>query len=137
MPANLNTKPIIMLVDDNIIDLKINSKLIEITGMFSEIIACKSGQEALHYFSSSANQADKLPTLILLDIQMPEMDGFEFLEHYKKFPSAFKEKCAVAMLSSTLDFGDIQRAQANPHVIKLMKKPLQLIDLKKLAGDRS
>ncbi len=137
MPANLNTKSIIMLIDDNIIDLKINSKLIELTGMFSEIIACKSGQEALHYFSSLANQADKLPTLILLDIQMPEMDGFEFLEHYKKFPSAFKEKCAIAMLSSTLDFGDIQRAEANPHVIKLMKKPLQLAELKKLAGDRS
>lgn len=121
-----------MLIDDNIIDLKINSKLIEITGLYTVIVTCKSGQEALHYFSSSSSQPDKLPSLILLDIQMPEMDGFEFLEHYKNFPATFTENCAVIMLSSTLDFGDIKRAEANPHVIKLIKKPLQLTELKKL-----
>jgi CheY-like chemotaxis protein len=115
----------VMLIDDNDIDLKINAKLISLAKLFDEIIICQSGEEALDYLNKYLQETDKLPDLILLDIQMPEMDGFEFLEHYKSFP----EKCPVAMLSSTLDFGDIQRAEANPYVVKLLKKPLSPAEL--------
>ncbi len=113
-----------MLIDDNIIDLKINSKVILISRLFDEIIQCQSGEEALSYFTSHANELDKLPNFILLDIQMPEMDGFEFLDNYKLFPEEWKARCQVGMLSSTLDFGDIRKAEANPYVIRLLKKPL-------------
>lgn len=113
-----------MLIDDNYIDLKINSKIIVISKLFDEIIQCQSGEEALAYFTSHANEPEKLPNFILLDIQMPEMDGFEFLDNYKLFPPEWKDSCQVAMLSSTLDFGDIRRAEANPYVLKLLKKPL-------------
>ncbi len=120
----------VMLIDDNLIDLKINSKLINLANLFDEIITFQSGEEALDYLNANVQDLDKLPDFILLDIQMPEMDGFDFLERYKDF----KEKCAVAMLSSTLDFGDIQRAEANPYVIKLLKKPLSPSELAKLIG---
>lgn len=111
-----------MLIDDNEIDLKINSKLISLTKIFDEIITCHSGDEALSYLNKEFMQ----PTFILLDIQMPEMDGFEFLMHYKVLPKSIRDNCSVAMLSSTLDFGDIKRAEANPYVIKLLKKPLSI-----------
>lgn len=113
-----------MLIDDNEIDLKINSKIINISGLFDEIIICHSGDEGLTYLGRHAEDEQNLPDFILLDIQMPEMDGFEFLEVFKKFPDKLKEKCQVAILSSTLDFGDIKKAEANPYVIKLLKKPL-------------
>jgi len=113
-----------MLIDDNIIDLKINNKIILISKLFDEIIQCQSGEEALNYFSDHANHPDQLPNFILLDIQMPEMDGFEFLDNFKRFPADVKDNCFVAMLSSTLDFGDIRKAEANPYVIRLLKKPL-------------
>jgi CheY-like chemotaxis protein len=113
----------VMLIDDNEIDLKINAKLISLTKLFEEIIICQSGGEALNYLNKHLQDQDKLPTFILLDIQMPEMDGFEFLNYYKAFSRSFTDSCPVAMLSSTLDFGDIQRAEANPYVIKLLKKP--------------
>ncbi|MBB2145273.1 response regulator [Pedobacter sp. LMG 31464] len=122
----------VMLIDDNEIDLKINAKLISITKLFEEIIICQSAEEALDYLSRNMNDDDKLPNFILLDIQMPEMDGFEFLEQYKKFSTALTDKCPVAMLSSTLDFGDTQRAEANPYVIKLLKKPLSPKELAEL-----
>jgi CheY-like chemotaxis protein len=115
----------VMLIDDNEIDLKINAKLISLAKLFDEIIICQSGEDALDYLNKHLSTRDKLPDLILLDIQMPEMDGFEFLEYYKSFP----DKCPVAMLSSTLDFGDIKRAEANPYVIKLLKKPLSPMEL--------
>lgn len=109
-----------MLIDDNDIDLKINAKLISLANIFEEIIICQSGEEALDYLNKHLQTPDLLPDFILLDIQMPEMDGFEFLEYYENFP----DKRPVAMLSSTLDFGDIKRAEANPYVVKLLKKPL-------------
>ena len=63
---------------------------------------------------------------------MPDMDGFEFLELYKKLPKRFTDVCLISMLSSTLDFGDIQRAEANLYVARLLKKPLLIADLKDL-----
>lgn len=113
-----------MLIDDNEVDLKINSKIINISKLFDEIIQCRSGDEAISYLSTHTDDEHNLPDFILLDIQMPEMDGFEFLDVFKKFPDKLKDKCHVAMLSSTLDFGDIKKAEANPYVIKLLKKPL-------------
>lgn len=124
MSINIDRPLRVMLIDDNIIDLKINSKIILISKLFDEIIQCQSGEEAISYFNTHVNQIELLPHLILLDIQMPEMDGFEFLENYKMFPAEWKENCQVAMLSSTLDFGDIRKAEANQDVIKLLKKPL-------------
>ena len=113
-----------MLIDDNEVDLKINSKIITISKLFDEIILCKSGEEGLSYLNDHIEHEENLPDFILLDIQMPEMDGFEFLEVFKKFPKSLKDKCLVAILSSTLDFGDIKKAEASRYVVKLLKKPL-------------
>lgn len=122
----------VMLIDDNEVDLKINSKIISLSKLFDEIIQCKSGEEGLLYLGDHANDPDKLPDFILLDIQMPEMDGFEFLEYFKKLPKPLKDKCLIAILSSTLDFGDIKKAEANPYVTKLLKKPLLPKELEEL-----
>lgn len=119
----------VMLIDDNEIDLKINSKLISLAKIFDEIVICQSGDEALNYLNKQLDSGDFIPTFILLDIQMPEMDGFEFLTHYKDLPKSIRDHCSVAMLSSTLDFGDIKRAEANPYVIKLLKKPLSIHEI--------
>jgi CheY-like chemotaxis protein len=124
MPVRVNKPFRVMLIDDNFIDLKINSKIIRITELFDEIILCQSGEEAIAYFTTHINETDKLPHLILLDIQMPEMDGFEFLDNYNLLPDELKSKPLIAMLSSTLDFGDIRKAEANQYVITLLKKPL-------------
>lgn len=124
MPLKLKRPIRVMLIDDNTIDLKINSKIIGITKLFDDIILCQSGEEAIAYFLANEKERERLPHLILLDIQMPEMDGFEFLDNYKLLPEELKDNTRIAMLSSTLDFGDIRRAEANPYVIKLLKKPL-------------
>ncbi|WP_316820611.1 response regulator [Pedobacter gandavensis] len=120
----LNKLRKVMLIDDNEVDLKINSKIITITKLFEEIILCQSGEEALNYLSRNKHEEALIPDFILLDIQMPEMDGFEFLEIYKELPKSITDKCIIAILSSTLDFGDIKKAEANPHVVRLFRKPL-------------
>ncbi|MNK11435.1 Signal transduction histidine-protein kinase BarA [compost metagenome] len=119
-----NNHKTVLLIDDNDVDLKINSKIIKISNLFEEIITCLSAEEALNYLHTTLNNGGKLPDFILLDIQMPDMDGFEFLEVYKDLPKRLTQNCSIAMLSSTLDFGDLKRAEASPHVVKLLKKPL-------------
>ena len=119
----------VILIDDNEIDLKINAKLISLSKLFSEIIICKSADEALTYLTNEFEKKEVIKTFILLDIQMPEMNGFEFLIHYKHLPKSILEHCLLAMLSSTLDFGDIKKAEANLHVTKLLKKPLCINDI--------
>ncbi|EDM36534.1 two-component response regulator [Pedobacter sp. BAL39] len=129
----MSTKPKkVMLIDDNEVDLKINSKIITLSNLFEDIIICHSGEEGLLYLKNHVDQQELLPDFILLDIQMPEMDGFEFLEFYKRLSNDITDKCLVAILSSTLDFGDIQRAEANPQVIRLLKKPLMPAELKEI-----
>src|SRR5688500_14712117 len=132
MPDNNETPLRVMLIDDNFIDLKINSKIINISNVFHDVIQFESAKEALAYLNQHINDPDRLLHLILLDIQMPEMDGFEFLDSYKSFPPIVKDHCLIAMLSSTLDFGDIKKAEANPHVIKLLKKPLSTAELESI-----
>lgn len=127
-----NKRRKVLLIDDNSIDLKVNSKIITLSGLFDDIVRCQSAEEGLSYLSSHIDKVDELPDFILLDIQMPEMDGFDFLESYKKFPKEVKEKCVIAILSSTLDFGDIKKAEANPYVIRLLRKPLYPKELEEL-----
>ncbi|WP_129714925.1 response regulator [Pedobacter sp. SYP-B3415] len=124
----------VMLIDDNDIDLKINSKIITLSGLFQHITMCRSGEEAITYLQRNIDMPGALPDFILLDIQMPEMDGFEFLEYYKKLDEKFINKCVLAILSSTLDYGDIKRAEANPYVSRLIKKPLYLNELKEICS---
>lgn len=118
-----------MLIDDDEIDLKINSKLISLAKIFDEIVICHSGVEALRYLNNELDQKEFTPIFILLDIQMPEMNGFDFLLHYRELSKSIINNCLIAMLSSTLDFGDIKKAEANPHVVKLLKKPLAINEL--------
>jgi CheY-like chemotaxis protein len=127
----------VLLIDDNDIDLKINYKIIRLSGFFDEIVSAQSGEEGIDYITKNLDKPELWPDFILLDIQMPEMDGFEFLEIYKKFPRPFLDHCKLAILSSTLDFGDIKKAEANPLVIKLLKKPLYPHELQELLNKHS
>jgi CheY-like chemotaxis protein len=93
----------IMIVDDSNIDLYVAEQILKSIKGASQIIAKQSAIEALQYLTANSADAEKLPQLILLDIQMPGMDGFGFLEEYKKLPDAIVKNIRIIMLSSTVD----------------------------------
>jgi len=82
----------------------------------------------LYKFNYTSN--DQL--IILLDIKMPKMDGFEFLKHFDALPEDLKKKTQIFMLSSTLDPDDLKRANENCYVKKLFTKPLSVIQFKEV-----
>jgi len=117
----------IMLIDDNVTDLFLHERFIAHENIAYEITSFSLAEKALDYLAEQKTE-EGLPDLILLDIQMPLMNGFDFLHKYEEL--VMTNKCPVVMVSSTLDFGDINRAKANPLVLELLEKPLNMKVLK-------
>lgn len=114
----------VMLVDDNEIDNIINEKIIEANDFAENILVFQTGQEALDYLTDNQKNLDKLPEIVFLDINMPIMDGFQFLDDFEKFPEDVLEKCKIIMLSSSISPKDIDRAASSKYVKKYLNKPL-------------
>ena len=115
----------VLLIDDNDIDNFINERMITTSGFASKVIVKNSAEGALEYLrSAAAGEASQLPEIIFLDLNMPVMDGFGFLEAYDKLDAAVKERCHVVVLSSSISSEDINRASTNPYVTRYVNKPL-------------
>jgi len=113
-----------MLIDDNSLDNFINKKLIETNGFAERVITYQLATEAMEFLQSTSK--DKWPDVIFLDIMMPEMDGFQFLEAFEKLPEDQRMQMKVVMLSTSESFKDLNRANKNPYVRKFLNKPLTL-----------
>ncbi|MUH36794.1 response regulator [Zobellia amurskyensis] len=91
-----------------------------------------NGEEALTYITENQNNPDALPHLILLDIDMPIMDGFQFLKAYKALEATIAKEIAIYMVSSSVDPEDIEKANSYTAVIDYLSKPLKSDKLKAL-----
>lgn len=114
----------VLLVDDNPVDNYINRLIITKTQLAETISVVQSGLEAIDLLKQFLSNGERFPDLIFLDIRMPIMDGFEFLDAYDGFPHEHKATCKIIMLTSSKDERDIERANQNPHVRKFISKPL-------------
>lgn len=112
-----------MLIDDSQTDRFIHKKLLEIYNIGSEVVEESSARDALNYFSENYEDADRLPDVILLDVLMPEMNGFEFLGHFRKIYKDLGKKPIIFMLSSTDDESDLKKARSNKMVERMLRKP--------------
>lgn len=125
----------LMLIDDSLLDLKINEKIAQHTNLFDNIIPFSSAQSAIDYLEDCNNTPDRLPQLILVDLQMPNIDGFEFIDKYTTLvPDSLRKNCLLAMLSSTEDCNQIHKAESNPNITQFIKKPLYINVLENLAS---
>jgi CheY-like chemotaxis protein len=124
----------VMVIDDNPVDRYVAEKIFKKYGFAEEIVAIDSAKEGLSYLLSLKDRPEQLPHLIFLDIMMPEMNGFEFLDEYEKLPEVIKEHCIILMLTTSIHEDDQYKADQNPYVHRFLNKPLIPAVLKELEG---
>jgi CheY-like chemotaxis protein len=127
----------ILLVDDDEINNFYNESLLRDDLKFKgEIDTCLNGKDAIDYLKNegpytSSSECPR-PDLILLDINMPIMNGFEFLEAYKKLNEKMKAKIIICMLTSSLNDSDRQKSLEYKDLKEYLKKPLNAKELESL-----
>jgi CheY-like chemotaxis protein len=114
----------VLLIDDNDIDNFINERMITTSNFSKTVLVKNSAQSALEYLRNLKQGTDQMPQVIFLDLNMPVMDGFDFLNEYEKLHDEIKNCCKIIVLSSSISLEDINRASTNPYVRKYLNKPL-------------
>lgn len=116
-------KRIALIDDDPIINL-IHTKIISRSTDFP-VMVYTNAQKAVEQFCSwLGSEPELLPDVIFLDINMPVMDGWEFLDAFQKMPAVIFEKCKVFMLTSSIDSDDIEKSKQYRMVYDFISKPL-------------
>lgn len=112
----------IMLIDDNKIDNFFHERVIRKNNAAKEVIAMESGQAAIDHIKAGNTLLQ--PELIFLDINMPGMDGWEFIEHYKLLDNSLQKAMIVVMLTTSDNPDDIARARTQGILSDFKTKPL-------------
>jgi CheY-like chemotaxis protein len=119
----------IWIIDDNDIDSYIHSRLIQLTFHTAKISLFNSAQKALENLENAQNP---LPELIFLDLNMPLLDGWGFLEQLKRIINLKEYLPNIYLLTSSLDNNDQKKAEANDLVKSFITKPLTLENIQKI-----
>ena len=131
---NYSSRPLsVLLVDDDEINNFISIKLIKKALLNTEIMACLNGKFAIDQLVEiQRKDPDKMPDYILLDINMPIMNGWEFLDEYKRLNIDPVGKCKIFIISSSVFSNDINKARSYPLVKDFISKPLNVDKIKEL-----
>lgn len=114
----------IFLVDDDKVFVFLTTRIIETTDIKSEVKVFVNGEDTIKHLKKIAGSVDELPDIIFLDLNMPVMDGWDFLEEYLQLEPALNKKIKLYLLSSTISSHDIERAKSIGAVSDFFIKPL-------------
>jgi CheY-like chemotaxis protein len=106
-----------MIVDDNEFDCYITSKIINNVDEKIDIMEFNSSLTAIQYLEEFQNSPEKLPDLIFLDIYMPLLDGFGFIDKFNQFSEVIKTHTKICILSTTVDDLYINKAKLNSSIL--------------------
>ncbi len=126
----------IIFIDDDLASNYYHEYILRDTDWVEETSSFLSPQKALKYFQGiEAGSGDKIPDILFVDINMPQMNGFEFIEAYSKLN--LPEQALIIVMSTTINPNDSKRCEDDPHIFEFLNKPLTLEYLKQLKNKRS
>lgn len=116
----------ILCIDDDPITLMLCKKVIEKASFSAEVITAHNGEEALALFNELKNNINKAkkPQLIFLDLNMPVMGGWEFLDNFSTAQYEEFNSIGIIVLSSTINPEDLEKAKNYPAVVDFLSKPI-------------
>jgi len=121
---------VIWVVDDDVIYQTIINKIIQKSGVFSSHFTFPNGNEALTSLKKILEDDDTaLPDIILLDINMPVMDGWEFMEEIKKIKSDIRKDIHIYIVSSSIALEDKNKSATFSNIMGYIPKPISVNEL--------
>ncbi|MEO7529879.1 MAG: response regulator [Sediminibacterium sp.] len=125
------------LIDDDAMINMINTKMITISKLAKKVSCHTDAKEALEKLNQLwLTSPDEFPEIIFLDINMPDMDGWDFLNAFKQFPREALDRCKVIMLTSSIDIFDIKKSKSFSIVNDYIIKPLKVKLLESLGSPK-
>ena len=121
------------IIDDDPIYVFGTRLLMEDVDFCNDIMVFEDGKQALDTLKPRLLSGENLPDIILLDINMPVMDGWQFLDEFTKIPSP--KKITIYMVTSSVDQMDAERAKAYEAVSDYVVKPLSLKKLQEIQAE--
>ena len=124
----------VFIIDDEEVSLFLTERMLVNSGVTADIHLFISPEEALN--SIKGNSEKDVPDVILLDLNMPVMNGWEFLDALAVLSEGFKEKCRIYIFTSSLNFSDTEKAQSHPMVSCLIHKPISKEDIRVISSQK-
>lgn len=119
-----------MLIDDSEIDLFIHRRFLELCNFSRELIAFKSAETAIESLRNL--NGDAPPNIIFLDLNMPVVDGFMFLNLFTGLPNKIKDESRIVVLTSSNSVTDREQVFLYKNVIHMITKPMKQSDIEAL-----
>jgi len=125
MIENSERLDLVLLIDDDELVNILNTILLRKSGIVDKVESANSGEKGLEILAQYERE-NKWPSLIFVDINMPGLTGWEFIEKFRERFSTFKQQCTICMLSSSLDPEDQEKAAKSDLVDFYLSKPLTI-----------
>lgn len=114
----------IFLIDDDPIFVHLTKKIINSTNCQYAISEFTDGEIAIHHLAEIQDQMERLPDVIFLDLNMPVMDGWEFLNEYNELSSKIKKNIALFIVTSSISPQEVERSKTYRTVTDFLIKPV-------------
>lgn len=131
MTNNLN----VCIVDDDAVYQFTMTSILEKLKSFNKILVFSDGEEAIEYLISNLDNDKQLPDVIFLDLDMPIMDGFQFMEEYINIKPRVGKKITIYMVSSSVDQRDIDKANSISEISDYIIKPIRPVKLRAIVEE--